>query len=530
MTGKNAHFFFSSSSFPSLLLFSFYCRDFQNWHSSSCWSDLSNAKTEACTGVCVKPFDLSRGHPDCDWSSSGWSRLGCVYYDIISSAECTTAGGSWKQRAFDQQSCEAHGSGCKERNFWQLTPKESTLCSSCGGSTQSYYNWHAGSWITGEMIPLQWKAREFTSINRWQPTLNWTKLHAEVEEVANLIISKAIKSSMMCRFNLKAAALAKVACDCGSYDESLPRSDCFDTIENVPIGEQTFFSGIGGVAEWSGVSITVDPDSIPPEQDDALIEATSSGSVKVLLSTTTQQSSRRQRSPYNPNEYEVVTNHVDYIVGQLLSDGVTLTIPENVTLNVCINIDPDIPRDPENIYPEKDFAGYNATGGPMGEPKWWPLELNVTMVGNYSQFCADISESGTYFAILRAEPWEFITGGLVTSAAPSASPSSAPSPAPSASPSSAPTMVVNVTTMPPPTFAPVESSLTGGAIIGIVLGSLAGVALIVVLVVVCTNTSSLSSEAIAYNMVEQEDFTLEQSMPQKVNRYNKTRHGLKKHE
>lgn len=367
--------------------------------------------------------------------------------------------------------------------------------------------------MTGEMVPLQWKAREFTSINRWQPTLNWTKLNTEVEEVANLIISKAIKSSMMCRFNLRAAALAKVACDCGGA----PRDDCFTlgAIQDVPIGEQRFFSGIGGVAEWSTVSIKVDPDSISQEQDDVLIEATSSGSVQVLLATTDNRISARrrlhnkQRSPADPNEFEVVTNLVNYIVGQLVSDGVTLIIPPNVTINVCITIDQDIPRDPESLYPVRDFATYNATG-----PKWTPLNLTIVMVGDHVQFCTDISESGTYFAILRMEPWEFVTG------APTLSPTTG---TPTASPTSTPTAAPNATATP--TFAPVESSLPSAALISIILGSLAGVALIVVLVAVCTRPS-MGEES--YEPLESQIMPV--SYEVKAQSKGKTRHGLKKFE
>jgi len=335
-----------------------------------------------------------------------------------------------------------------------------------------------------------------------------------VEEVANLIISKAIKSSMMCRFNLKSAALAKVACDCGTS----PGNDCFDNIPDVPIGEQRFFSGIGGVAEWSAATVTVDATSgVPAEQDDALIEATSSGSVHVLLERTINVVARRRlhkmphnkRSPTNPNQYEVVTNNNDYIVGQLLSDGVTLTIPPNVTINVCINIDGDIPRDPEMLYPVQDFASYNATSG-----KWTPLNLTITMVGDYVQFCADISESGTFFAILRTEPWEFVTG--------------APTLAPTPSPTLAPT-VPNATTMAP-TYAPIESSLSGGALIGIVLGSLAGVGLIVVLVVACT---AGETEVVIEEWPADETLLPTAAPIERQARYTakgKTRHGFKKYE
>ena len=50
-----------------------------------------------------------------------------------------------------------------------------------------------------------------------------------------------------------------------------------------------------------------------------------------------------------------------YTMGQLISDGVALSLPENTTVELCISADQGIPRDPEMIYPVADFAGYNAT-------------------------------------------------------------------------------------------------------------------------------------------------------------------------
>ena len=262
------------------------------------------------------------------------------------------------------------------------------------------------------------------------------------------IVSKSVKSSLMCKFNLKSSALDRISCDCASSEIS-----CFDDIDEIPIGEQNFFSDLEGYAQWSGLSVSVSSDGVPPEQDSALIEAS-------IVDTTTSTTNTRRRnkvvkSPYDPNEYEIITNHIDYIVGQILSAGVTLSIPENVTINVCIDIDIDIPKDPEMIYPTRDFAGYNAS-----IPKWWPLNYNITVVGNDVQFCADISESGTYYAILRLNDWEYATGIAPTSV-PTSIPTSVPTPAPTSVPTA------------PPTIAPVVSSgLSGVALVGIILGSL----------------------------------------------------------
>jgi hypothetical protein len=461
--------------------------DFQNWHAPECWMNTMAAKSEQCTGVCVFPYNISTdGYPYCDWTTNaaGWSRKGCINYSIISSESCASAGGSWTVRAFDAASCAAHGQGCEESRYWQLSPKAEETCATCGGTPRDLYQWSPGAWTTGTMVPLQWKAREFASINRWQPTLNWTKLHAQVESVAVEMMARAEKSALMCRFNLVADTLKQIACLCTDTDNVC--SNATGT-EAVAVGEQAFFSGIKSESEWLGATVRVSETSVPADTDVALVTAalipTATTEALVARKRKTLQRKVSERGPYDPNEYEVVTNHVDYIVGQLLSDGVTINVPANVTIELCININPAIPRDPEEIYPVPDFAGYQT------EPteKWWPLELNVTIVGNYTQFCADISESGTYFAILRAEPWEFITGGL--GPAPTAGPTPSPTVTPTVAPTASPVMPVTTTdaaTVIPTTLAPTVAPVGSLSTVGIVLISLGGTSLLImVLIILC---------------------------------------------
>ena len=197
-------------------------------------------------------------------------------------------------------------------------------------------------------------------------------------------------------------------------------------------------------------------------------------------------------TPYAPLTHEVVTNHDDYIVGQILSEsGTMVNVPVNGSVNVCLNIDPGIPRDPENLYDVKDFGGYNATFyGPEGE-KWWPVDLEITMVGNYSQFCADVTQTGTYYPILTRADWANATGvpptavpttssptsSSPTTASPTASPTTV---SPTLSPTASPTITITNVPTPSPTHHPESSALLW---VGIALGS---VFLIVLVVIVCS--------------------------------------------
>lgn len=460
--------------------------DFQNWFRSDCWSDLNKAKTDAsCLGVCLIPFDTSKGYPQCDWNagSIGWSRIGCINYDVVNTTACTSLGGVWKQRAFDEASCNAHGYGCDQRSFWQLTPKQGSDCVGCGGQIRPYYKYHRGVWLTGEMEPLTWTTRQFASINTWQPTLNWTKLWTEVEKVSAQVIAKAIKSQMQCKHQLVATHMQVLACDCapGTTDTT-----CFDGVEMVSVGQQEVFSGLSSQMEWANVVIHVSEGAIPAEQDYDTVSASTTSDLSLLLGTQTEGRRRmlrkrvpQKRSPYAPDEYEVVTNHADYVVGRLLGSGVAITVPQNLSepLWVCLVLDEDIPVDPESIYPTPDWAGYNAS-----EPKWWPLDLDIVVAGDDVQYCANVTESGTFFPIRRLNGWETATG--IATSVPTAQPTLNPTAEPTAEGSVAPTVSTTAQPSVSPTAAPtVDSSLSTGAVIGISVGAV--LVVVIILAAIC---------------------------------------------
>lgn len=494
------------------------CNDWelQNWYAALCM-DGEKMHTSECTGVCVQPYTISSnphsgGMPQCSGMNTAWTKMGCVDYTITTVEGCSTAGGTWQERAFTESDCLGHGTGCAEQKYWQLSPKSSGDCIGCGGTPEPYYRWTPGHWITGQMIPLEWKSRQFASINRWQPTLNWTRLHTEVESVATIVLAKTIKTSLMCKLNPIASIYKQIVC---ALDTN---TDTCSEEQSIRIGEQDIFSGLSRTIEWSGITVHVADDSVSSTQDTGEIVALKH---TTSISISAETVSRRRnpnlaRSPYDPSPYEVVTNHVDYIVGQLISDGVTLIIPEETTINVCIDIDGDIPEDPEEIYPTLDFAGYNAS-----IPKWWPLELNVTRIGN--QACADVDLSGTYYAILRLDDWEFATGIAPTTGAPTPGPTLSPTPSPTtAAPTAAPTTS--------PSSSSSSSGLSAAGVVAIVL---IGIALIVIIVMIIVLLSRRRKRSDMRSTYEASESRVNLKRTGRQNRYKPTRttyklkHGLK---
>ena len=450
------------------------CSDWelQNWYDRQyCWNaDTATAKVSSdCTGVCVFPY---AGVARCQFPRV-YTKMGCVDYALTQRAVCSSSGGTWQTRAFTSLQCMAHGQNCEELSFIQPTAKSDSQCSACAQSTsRNRYEWSAGEWRTGHVDDdVRWVLREFTSINRWQPTIDWKKLHAHIEHLSLQAIVDPLKSALMCKFNMETVSLQQIVCDCISD----AGTDCFKDTSSA-LGQQRFYTGVRKRALWGHVQVEVSHTM----QEYVLITAQSLNSANLLT-----YRENRGRSPYNPNQYEVVTNHVDYVVGQLISNGVSMVIPPNTTINVCIDVDQSIPRDPESIYPTVDFAGYNAS-----IPKWWPLSLYpVTVVGNYSQVCADINSTGTYFAILRLDNWPYATGTLATTT--TTAPATTAATTITTTTSTTTSGNTTSTTTPAVTLVTVESTLSGGTIVVIILASIAGVALLAVVIACCaTHTTT----------------------------------------
>lgn len=432
--------------------------DLQNWHRAACWSDLDSARTDAaCLGVCVLPYDTSKGSggwPFCDVSTGGdstvaWSRVGCVYYDIPNDESCSAAGGVWHTRAFDREACHAHGSGCRERGVWELSHKSAHECDACEGQVEPFYTWRAGRWVTSTMQPLQWRERAFTSINRWQPTLNHTKLWRAAERATAHVIAQGVRSAMQCEKMRVADVMAILVCDCAAAGGS----GCFNNVLETQVGTQIVYAGVATTIKWATAEVHVPAGVISPESDSAVISASTIADLSVVLVLADSGSVRRRnqkqpRDPYAPDAYDVVVNPTTgQIVGRLLGLGVTITLPVNQTLPVqlCLFLDGGIPLQ-SSAYPVPDFAtptGVNAT--------WRPLNLVITIVGNDVQYCADISQSGAYYPARRVANWE------------------------------------NFTTTPPAATA--DPTLGADAVVGIALGSVFGLLLILLVLMQVLNRS-----------------------------------------
>lgn len=187
-----------------------------DWDFAS-WSDKGNGAYGMVDGACFKPFtnDFTTGQGrSCDWQD-GWQgrRMGCVKYGLTSSG-CVAEGGVIKKRAKNAISCSEHGQGCKERNWYELTPKNEADCIECGGTYEDAYEWYGGVWRPAAVTPLYWKERQWGSTNSWVPTLQWNNLERIVRGAAAQAEAESAAAVQRCKHTKLMKRLEVVACAC----------------------------------------------------------------------------------------------------------------------------------------------------------------------------------------------------------------------------------------------------------------------------------------------------------------------------
>jgi hypothetical protein len=374
-----------------------YCRNWDNMISSN------------CTGSCIVAYNTSGDFPSCNGNSVRWTRLGCQLYDVLSVEECESSvnNGTWVLRANTQQECLDHGYGCKEKRFWNRTPKNESMCNTCGGDYEALFSWRSGNWVTGSMRNLQWVERTWGPLNQWNLTLNWTKIQNTVDEVVALMMAKQMKSQFMCKYGMIAQNIKTIACLCG--DEK--GTDCLNRTSDsffVNIGEADMFSGLDANYEWGTVRVTSFNNTVSGDTDMLSITILAEPDMAGYTPDNTtdseggsSKSNKRMKrgksviislAEEDAESYTIVYNAVIELVGQLAGPSVVFEAGElEGEVELCMEIDSTIAIDTET-YPQPDIGMLD------GE--------NIVTLGQEAEIdgdllCGMVSESGTYYPVYR---------------------------------------------------------------------------------------------------------------------------------
>lgn len=353
-----------------------------------------NFNTPNCTGTCLMSYTYDfNGNPQCAQDSNTmWSRMGCVQTNITNSITCASNGGTWTKRAFTNTDCLGHGSGCYERRFWGLTNKTQDLCTTCGGLFRPYYKWTPGVWLQGTLQPLSWTQRAWGSINKWDLTLNWTKMNDVFNEVVSGMMARQLEAQYRCKYGLISANVRTLACDCGD----VPGIGCYSQDpSSTPLGVFDMFSDLAKSNSMANVYIGSYPTSVPGSAD----------SISVTVNVVTDLSFIVRNSGWHRlgisdthgfTIYEVVFNNNSAIVGQLAGAGVNITLSSHLADPILVCLVQDTTIEVKSIYNVPDF-GVLASGviTPLGA-----TALPIT-----GQLCVNVTTSGFFFPIYRVDDW-----------------------------------------------------------------------------------------------------------------------------
>lgn len=205
--------------------------DFSTWadtQGDSVWREVREA--------CLVPFETDTwGNRQCPQSTFvdntqvnwQWRQSGCVSFDVTqttceANSTSTDIGGAWKVRAKTEAECIAHGEGCKERRWYELTPKPREQCEGCGGTMKPLYPWWGGYQKPAEITPLHWLERAWSSTNRWIPSLQWHNLENVFHEAVASSIAADSLAAMRCKYAGYVPRLTTVMCSCAD----IPSADC----------------------------------------------------------------------------------------------------------------------------------------------------------------------------------------------------------------------------------------------------------------------------------------------------------------
>lgn len=406
-------------------------------------------------GVCVYSFKVDEaGLPGCpNYTFQG--RKGCIDYTITNTSACLSlvlpypGTTSWQRPARNQSECEAHGMGCYEIRYTRLysfigypgdvflSPKNSTSCTAVGGTPTPYYDWHSGTWVSGgKWQPLQWKQREWLSLNREvvQDFSYEEWYYALYPEAYVELYFPLLKSDQYCRYNRIIDVLSKIACSCKAPDASVGKTATITNASPCTLEPQIL---VGVSTLCTGFDFELDASPVGRLYIDKDVEITPKCVEGRVFSISSSQLQRNDPKFFFsdiyvrtlaslPSNYSIIENEHDVVVGQLIGDGAqflffdtrTVDKPSGAILNaykgnitICLFKRPDIALEPRFnrfgfVAAAKDLSMFEIQSWKV----WTRREGTDMLVCGQLPYPLPVSDRSAVFPIWYAdEGWEDTT-------------------------------------------------------------------------------------------------------------------------
>eukprot|EP01091_Cochliopodium_minus_P010843 TRINITY_DN2969_c0_g2_i2.p1 TRINITY_DN2969_c0_g2~~TRINITY_DN2969_c0_g2_i2.p1 ORF type:complete len:1647 (-),score=329.46 TRINITY_DN2969_c0_g2_i2:19-4959(-) len=360
-----------------------------------------------------------------------YSVHGCLTTSVTKS-DCLRVGAKWIEPLQTKEDCLA-SKGCRESlgnngciynanaDFATIdfaTNKTEQECVDCGGSYQSLNQWRVSSSVPVTKYTATWKTTPWEPSNTFIPYISANSLRNNLERYLFTSTSYAVSTSVDCETQPVFQTVQYYDCDCTTFANGTkkPEGFCYTSKFVVTTGSQLFCRGDQKSVRIGNALVNMTRESVSIsnfciEMSFGTIGASQFKSDQKVISSSALLSSLTKKD----NPYAIITNRFGFVVGQLLSDGVSITVKlalSNTTNNstqlratevnnftICLDARSDI-QNSASDFPLIDFATASndyKTFSPM----------NLTGITfNGKQYCGSIvTSTSKVFPVSLTRDW-----------------------------------------------------------------------------------------------------------------------------
>jgi hypothetical protein len=349
------------------------------------------------------------------WPDS--SGFGCLFPDLTTKATCEASSVPsvrWIYKAENETACAGSGDdaaqieACYDDTLQAWTLHGRDECTACGRTWRSPYTWSAPEWTTFGGLDTEWRARKYESVNRLESALDLNKVKTVVDNLVDAVIGGFFKSEAKCRVsqlnvqrNILCACAAGNA-DCGSLCTASTTQPLGETYLNKNSAEAG--KGVGAKDQARGSTINAVTSSMSSSSPNLALEKSISPANSFALCTDTARRAREVADPAERTRFEalrrpsldtssfnVITDGLGNVVGQLLGSGLAVATTGTGSLSVCIETSASIAQ--SAAYTSLGYAGADSAGYPSTV-----VSSSVTKSAE-GALCGTLSSGGTFFPV-----------------------------------------------------------------------------------------------------------------------------------
>eukprot|EP01129_Flabellula_baltica_P010093 TRINITY_DN4223_c0_g1_i2.p1 TRINITY_DN4223_c0_g1~~TRINITY_DN4223_c0_g1_i2.p1 ORF type:complete len:1443 (+),score=220.00 TRINITY_DN4223_c0_g1_i2:78-4406(+) len=229
-------------------------------------------------------------------------------------SDCNSVGGMWHTLLSVEECGTLTYCGEISKHY------SDTECSLCNFTTENFYTVENGIWESGIWTPYYWKKRSYDPVRTIEPTLDFLKLYEDLETSTARELANIQASYAYCNFEYLIKSLTSVICDCVENGES-----CFSNIlDGYKSKETKICSFISETKQINAnTTLTVFSDTVPPIYGCIGISFSSLSIIPFRVDQDSYLASALFTKP-RTNEYSVLINDNDVIVGQLAYEGIAI--------------------------------------------------------------------------------------------------------------------------------------------------------------------------------------------------------------